>query len=672
MSEAALSGVRAESQCGERERHEDTVCEEEMHELHERGRSESDVRESDHDLTQEQSAQCVEWLRELTRSAGQTSAREVEQETRRGEREQRVKRAKLEERMGVRMKVGDEAGTESLRREERVAEGGDGTRHSDEQQTDVSGYDLGELPTREWSASATLASPVRDDHDGVDERERIAEMRRHEIGTRHRGIVGDEAQLHEDSAEEPLGHDEHEPDDAPTSRCVSVGEESPRSDHESDSEDTAERGRDAVEELDGELTRAALRNDDPAAQRPVVAASVAREAHADIGAPDDHEDGVGQVRVHSRAKPSHVGSLFDHGPQVSPADVAAQAQRVSRDGSSRETPVTWNHVRKLERTEAKRRTALASLIAATANAIEGTPSPRPLRVAHRDVVPAALLRRIIGSLSNSDLLVDAATNEVVGIVHVDSGAGSVSTLSVDARAVSDVNPMVHDLVTILHPGLIVTPVTRPSEVPLGAEFAFFEIECGGTTARAYLSATALREVSAKGAAELTAHLDVVVSLEVGRTRLDASSCRSLEYGDVVTLDVHYGGYIAASARGTTEPWWLERRDGTLLRVRAPQNAGSLMSTPMNPQSNSPSLVATTDDQALISMDDLVVDLSVEIAQLATTVAELSSLGVGAVLVSDIPLGRDVVLKNHGRIVARGELVQVDGNVAVRITALAAQ
>ncbi len=69
--------------------------------------------------------------------------------------------------------------------------------------------------------------------------------------------------------------------------------------------------------------------------------------------------------------------------------------------------------------------------------------------------------------------------------------------------------------------------------------------------------------------------------------------------------------------------------------------------------------------------EIPVELSVELGRLAMSAGELSSLVPGAVLVSGIPAGQPVTLRAGAKVIARGELVVVDGELGVRIQSMGA-
>ena len=74
--------------------------------------------------------------------------------------------------------------------------------------------------------------------------------------------------------------------------------------------------------------------------------------------------------------------------------------------------------------------------------------------------------------------------------------------------------------------------------------------------------------------------------------------------------------------------------------------------------------AETDSMRLAASAD--VDVVVEVARFTLTVAELSQVRVGEVLVSGRRIGDLVTIRVGDRAMATGELVDVDGEVGVRL------
>ncbi|MBW2462489.1 MAG: type III secretion system cytoplasmic ring protein SctQ [Deltaproteobacteria bacterium] len=83
---------------------------------------------------------------------------------------------------------------------------------------------------------------------------------------------------------------------------------------------------------------------------------------------------------------------------------------------------------------------------------------------------------------------------------------------------------------------------------------------------------------------------------------------------------------------------------------------------------------TADQTAEVAADragDAPIEVAVEIARFTLPLAEIAGLAPGEVLVTGNALGERVTLRANGRAVASGELVDVDGEVGVRILSLGA-
>lgn len=88
------------------------------------------------------------------------------------------------------------------------------------------------------------------------------------------------------------------------------------------------------------------------------------------------------------------------------------------------------------------------------------------------------------------------------------------------------------------------------------------------------------------------------------------------------------------------------------------------------ESPHPVTVPMTDsNEGSVAVASLPIELTVEIARGASTVADVSAWRAGEVVTFETPIGEEVLVRANGRVVARGELVDVEGIVGVRITAL---
>jgi type III secretion system YscQ/HrcQ family protein len=151
---------------------------------------------------------------------------------------------------------------------------------------------------------------------------------------------------------------------------------------------------------------------------------------------------------------------------------------------------------------------------------------------------------------------------------------------------------------------------------------------------------------------------VMLRLELGRTALKRADFAHLASGDVVVFDRigvrdARGGPVALRlGRGG----FAARLDGEALTIRDPfrLNLGASI------------MDETSSDQLL---GELPVEVVCELGRVTMSGRELLELRPGAVIPVGRPLAGPVDLTVGGRIVARGELVDVEGEIGVRITQL---
>lgn len=70
------------------------------------------------------------------------------------------------------------------------------------------------------------------------------------------------------------------------------------------------------------------------------------------------------------------------------------------------------------------------------------------------------------------------------------------------------------------------------------------------------------------------------------------------------------------------------------------------------------------------MNDIPLQISVELGRVSTTAEEVVALKVGHVFDLNRVAGEPLDLSVNGKVVARGELVEIDGNLGIRILSLA--
>lgn len=213
----------------------------------------------------------------------------------------------------------------------------------------------------------------------------------------------------------------------------------------------------------------------------------------------------------------------------------------------------------------------------------------------------------------------------------------------------------------LAPGLRLFP--RPRGARWRAEracVAYLELAdgTGGAPLRAFLDLEAFDPSRRRPGLGIARTLPVELGLQLGRVAVRVAELRSLACGDVVVCEEGEAFGWRGVVEGAGREIVLVEREGTLVvQGRIPRQ--TMEDTRMQ---KSP--------DGLSSIDDARVEVALEAARIVTTLAELESLSVGSVLVSSRSVSRLVTLRVGGQPIARGELVDVDGQLGVRITELA--
>ncbi|WP_131115261.1 type III secretion system cytoplasmic ring protein SctQ [Lichenihabitans psoromatis] len=157
-------------------------------------------------------------------------------------------------------------------------------------------------------------------------------------------------------------------------------------------------------------------------------------------------------------------------------------------------------------------------------------------------------------------------------------------------------------------------------------------------------------------------------LRVGTTRLPVAVLASLRPGDAVILErkpatgvtLVIADAFAADVTAQDGRWRVVEAMRSVLDAAAGQE-GTMQELKTDPNG--------TETTPVVEPDDIQVQLSFEVGRLDITLGELRRLGPGMVL----DIARDAVelvrISAHGRPIGQGELVDVEGAVAVRIVRL---
>lgn len=161
-------------------------------------------------------------------------------------------------------------------------------------------------------------------------------------------------------------------------------------------------------------------------------------------------------------------------------------------------------------------------------------------------------------------------------------------------------------------------------------------------------------------------------VELARMTLTHGAVRTLQRGDVVVFDgrsaVEGGRSVARLTVG--RGGFAARIEGNALWIESAyetQGGAPMVREPREPEAAAPPPASTESQEALLR--DLPVELTAEVGRLRMTAKELVELSPGAVLPLGRPLAGPVELVVGGKIVAVGELVDIEGELGVRLVEL---
>ena len=194
--------------------------------------------------------------------------------------------------------------------------------------------------------------------------------------------------------------------------------------------------------------------------------------------------------------------------------------------------------------------------------------------------------------------------------------------------------------------------------------------------RLFLDERNLSRPSQRPPRPLPAELELDLIVELGQARLRSAELMSARPGDILIVDELF----CASSRlppsrlrariegGSRTNIWI-RSDAAGLRVEAIETTGLKADPPVAEIRTMPMMTPTTTARLLETVGDARLELSIEIARLRLSLEELAALSEDMVLLSGRPLLEPVVLRLSGRPWAKGELVDIEGEVGVRILQL---
>ena len=169
---------------------------------------------------------------------------------------------------------------------------------------------------------------------------------------------------------------------------------------------------------------------------------------------------------------------------------------------------------------------------------------------------------------------------------------------------------------------------------------------------------------------MNAHRALLLWAEYKRNAtLTARDLAALRPGDVLVPDRLGVAHDASGLRGHARLGAVHARWGIACVIEAGEARVARRAdrnTPMTAR-----LEESMSDEAstLEAMGDTPVQLTVELARMSVPLGELAALAPGAVLKTGHALGAPVQLRAGDRVIGAGELVEVEGELGIRLTAL---
>lgn len=176
-----------------------------------------------------------------------------------------------------------------------------------------------------------------------------------------------------------------------------------------------------------------------------------------------------------------------------------------------------------------------------------------------------------------------------------------------------------------------------------------------------------------------AKLPLELVMDGGEATLSASELLTLKPEDVLLLDDAWWRrertlrLRLVGARATT--WWGQDVEGAiaLRRIESGPGAGATAGATAGGAKNGARRDTMSEETATLkTLGDAPVEVSVELARIRLTLAELQALRVGEVVASGAPIGEHVRLRVGDVVIGEGELVEIDGQIGVRLASLDAE
>ena len=150
-------------------------------------------------------------------------------------------------------------------------------------------------------------------------------------------------------------------------------------------------------------------------------------------------------------------------------------------------------------------------------------------------------------------------------------------------------------------------------------------------------------------------------IAIGSSELSRQDIQGIETGDVVMVQHHRWGQSLVTIIIGDELRYVASVDDGELTVMSREGAGLVDEFDE----------AQPEEEALTDLNDLVLPVTFDLGRLELSVGELGQVAEGYLFNLQRPLESQVSLRVNGRLIGRGELVDIEGNLGVRVTEIVA-
>ncbi|MBN1653052.1 MAG: FliM/FliN family flagellar motor switch protein [Deltaproteobacteria bacterium] len=207
---------------------------------------------------------------------------------------------------------------------------------------------------------------------------------------------------------------------------------------------------------------------------------------------------------------------------------------------------------------------------------------------------------------------------------------------------------------------------RPVEVRIGVHLGRARVWIPYATAGVLTGNEALRYPDA------LAQLKLSLVAIAGGVRLDFSEVCALKPADVVLLDecdlyrrgLDWLGSVKLMIDGARRSVWRCKAENQALIIESVNTSEEQKMAKGETQT-------VGNPQRLMKLaGDAPIEISVELARFSLTLEEIGALQAGEILATGCPIGERATLRAGGRAIASGELVDIEGDIGVRILSVA--